>query len=133
VFNAHYLTWFDMAHTALLNAALGRPYTELVASGVDLVVAESGARYLAPAHFEDELAIEVGLEPPTTSSLTSRYTVRRGEQEVARGFLRHVCVDARTMAKMAWPAEVRDAFSPYVAAGSGGVADINEDRPTRPV
>ena len=33
VFNGHYLTWFDMAHTALLNEALPRSYEGLVASG----------------------------------------------------------------------------------------------------
>lgn len=107
VFNAHYLTWFDMAHTAMLEAVLGRPYPALTASGIDVVVAESGVRYLAPAHFGDELQIGVALEPPTASSLTSRFTVTRDTDTVATGFLRHVCVDARTVLKTAWPDELR--------------------------
>ena len=115
VFNGHYLTWFDMAHTALLNEALPRPYSELVASGIDVVVAESGVRYLAPARFEDELEIGVELEPPTNSSLTSRFTVSRDGTRIAEGFLRHVCVDARTVQKRSWPEEIRAAFAPYVA------------------
>jgi acyl-CoA thioester hydrolase len=115
VFNGHYLTWFDMAHTALLGEALGRPYAELVTSGIDFVVAESGVRYLAPAHFDEELEIRIELDPPTTSSLTSRFTVCRGEDVISTGFLRHVCVDAETLAKRPWPDEVRAAFAPYVA------------------
>jgi acyl-CoA thioester hydrolase len=116
VFNGHYLTWFDMAHTALLTEALGRPYTELVASGIDVVVAEAGIRYLAPARFDEELEIGVELEPPTNSSLTSRFIIRRDRTTLTEGFLRHVCVDARSLQKRAWPDEIRDAFGPYVTA-----------------
>jgi acyl-CoA thioester hydrolase len=122
VFNAHYLTWFDMAHTALLGEALGRPYTELVSEGIDFVVAESGLRYLAPAHFDEELEVGVGLDPPTVSSLTSRFTVGRAETTVATGFLRHVCVDATTLTKRPWPDDVRAAFSAYVVAGAAEAA-----------
>ena len=50
VFNGHYLTWFDLAHTELLRAATGLAYDQLVARhGFDVVVAESNVRYRAPA------------------------------------------------------------------------------------
>src|SRR3954454_12245144 len=75
-FNGHYLTWFDLAHTEALRAATGRSYQELVSDhGVDFVVAESNVRYLSPAHYDDVLEIEVAFEPPTTSSLTSRFAI----------------------------------------------------------
>jgi acyl-CoA thioester hydrolase len=118
VFNGHYLTWFDMAHTGLLTEALGRPYREIVASGIDVVVAESGVRYRSPAHFEDELEIRVVLDPLTDSSMTSRFTVQRGPELVAEGFLRHVCVDSETLAKRPWPSDAREALSGYVRPGS---------------
>jgi acyl-CoA thioester hydrolase len=111
VFNAHYLTWFDMAHTAAVSAALERPYTELVESGLDFVVAESGVRYLSPARFDEELEVAVQFEPPTNSSLTSRFTVSRDGTQIAEGFLRHVCVDPRSLQKKAWPDEVRAALT----------------------
>ena len=111
VFNAHYLTWFDMAHTAAIAETLGRPYKELVASGVDFVVAESGVRYLAPARFDEELEIAVEFEAPTNSSLTSRFTVQRDGTPIAEGFLRHVCVDPDTLQKKPWPEDVRAAFA----------------------
>jgi acyl-CoA thioester hydrolase len=115
VFNAHYLTWFDMAHTALLTEALGMPYRELVASGVDVVVAESGVRYLSPARFEDELEIGIEVDPLTNSSMTSRFIVSRDGEIITRGFLRHVCVSPDTLEKIPWPEEIRAAFAPYVS------------------
>jgi acyl-CoA thioester hydrolase len=111
VFNAHYLTWFDMAHTAALGDALGRPYKDLIADGIDFVVAESGVRYLAPARFDEELEIGVEFEPPTNSSLTSRFTVSRDQTQIAVGFLRHVCVDANTLQKKSWPEDIRAALA----------------------
>lgn len=119
VFNAHYLTWFDMAHTAMLEAVLERSYSALIDSGIDVVVAESGVRYLAPARYGDELAVAVGVEPPTTSSLTSRFTITRTAGDtVATGFLRHVCVDARTYAKRPWPEDIRARFQRGSAAST---------------
>jgi acyl-CoA thioester hydrolase len=119
VFSGHYLTWFDLAHTELLRAATGLAYPDLVArDGFEVVVAESNVRYLAPARYDDALAIEVVLDPPTTSSLTSRFTIRRGDAVITQGFLRHVCVDAKAYTKMPWPAAVRDALAPYVAASA---------------
>ncbi|HEU4976440.1 MAG TPA: thioesterase family protein [Baekduia sp.] len=115
VFNAHYLTWFDLAHTELLREAVG-PYAALVErTGRDLVVAESGVRHLAAARFDDELRIAVEPDALTTSSMTSRFTVWRGDDRLAEGFLRHVCVDAVSHRKAPWPEELRTALAPYVA------------------
>ena len=46
--NAHYLTWFDIAHAALLSDASGLTYRQIRASGIDVVVASSSIRYRAP-------------------------------------------------------------------------------------
>jgi acyl-CoA thioester hydrolase len=110
VFFGHYMTWLDMAHTALLEETTGRRYSELVESGVDVVVAESGLRYRSPAHFDDELEIVGAFDSPTTSSLTTHFTITRGDDVIATGFLRHICVDPATMQKQPWPDAVRTAF-----------------------
>ena len=115
VFNGHYLTWFDMAHTELLREAVG-PYQQLVDAGIEFVVAEANVRYLAPARFDDELEIGVALDPVGTTSLVSRFTVRRGEDVLTEGTLRHVCVDAQTFAKTPWLDDVRERLAPYVSA-----------------
>jgi len=115
VFNGHYLTYFDLAHTEALRSATGLSYPELVAAeGIDFVVAESGVRYLTPAYYDDVLEIAVSFEPPSTSSLTSRFTVTRGADAVATGFLRHVCVDSKNYKKAPWPDAFRSALAPYV-------------------
>jgi acyl-CoA thioester hydrolase len=116
VFNGHYLTWFDIAHTEALRTATGLTYPELIgAHGVDFVVAESGVRHLAPAHVDDELRIGVAFDPLTTSSLTSRFTIERDGATIATGFLRHVCVGSKDLKKQPWPGAVRAALEPYVA------------------
>jgi acyl-CoA thioester hydrolase len=118
VFNGHYLTWFDLAHTELLRAATGLSYNLFVERhAVELVVAESNVRHRAPAHYDDALAIEVVLDAPTTSSSTSRFTIRRDLAAIAEGSLRHVCVAARTCTKTPWPDAVRAALAPYVSSG----------------
>jgi acyl-CoA thioester hydrolase len=114
VFNAHYLMYFDLAHTEALRSASGLTYPELVqVHGVDFVVAESGVRHHAPARYDDLLEIGVTFEEPTTTSLTSRFTIVCEGNDVASGFLRHVCVDGKTFRKTPWPDAFREVLAPY--------------------
>ncbi len=113
VFNANYLTWFDIAHTELLRDALG-PYDEVVdAHRVEFVVAEANVRFRASARFDDDIEIEVTLEPPGESSLNSAFHVRRDNTVLAEGRLRHVCVDATTFKKTPWPPALRAAWEKH--------------------
>jgi acyl-CoA thioester hydrolase len=131
VFNGHYLTYFDLAHTEALRSALGVSYGEFVAEhGVDFVVAESGVRYLVPAHFDDVLEIAVTFRTPTSSSLVSRFAIGRDGTAIAAGFLRHVSVDAHTHAKTPWPDAFRDALAPY--AGDDESPSSDATTPSRP-
>ncbi len=133
-FNAHYLTWFDMAHAELLSEAFGRRLAELVTAGSDVVVAECGIRYLAPARFDDELLIEIELDPPTASSLTSHFRVRRESDVITEGFVRHVWFDLNERHKQPWPDDLREALMPYVSArpaaagANGDQSDRRSDR-----
>ncbi len=113
VFNANYLTWADTAHTELWRSVLG-PYGAFVASGYEFVVAELGARYRSAARFDDDLAIEVRLDPLTTSSMTSRYRMLRGDELLVEAWVRHVCVDGTSFAKAAWPEPARAALQAHV-------------------
>jgi acyl-CoA thioester hydrolase len=115
VFNAHYLTWFDMANSDALRTITGFSYLELVERwGVELVAAESTLRWLAPARFDEALEVEAVFDAPTTSSLTSHYTLRRGDTTLTTGMLRHVCVDAQTFQKAPWPEAFRTALAPFL-------------------
>src|SRR4051794_20095099 len=91
VFNAHYFTWFDVANTEMWREALGA-YSKLTEAGVDVLVAEAGARYRSGAHFDDDIDVAVTLDPLTTSSMTMRYHVMRDGELLVDGFVRYVCV-----------------------------------------
>jgi acyl-CoA thioester hydrolase len=121
VFNAHYLAYFDIAVTELLRSAFGS-YQVLVDRGVDMVVAEAGVRYRRPAHFDDELTLEVQVTRLGTTSITTGYRILRDEELLVDGTLRHVVVDLERVlkreqnAKTAIPDWMREGFAPYVAS-----------------
>jgi acyl-CoA thioester hydrolase len=114
VFNANYFAYFDVALTELWRAAVG-PYSDMMAAGVDMVVAEASARYLGPAGFDDELAIDVAITRLGTTSMVTRMTVRRGATSVAEGEMRHVFIDVRTKRKVPVPEAYRRGLERYVA------------------
>ena len=134
VFNSHYYTWMDLAHTELIREVLG-PLDVLHSLGVDVVVAESSARYLASARFDEEIDIEVRLDALTTSSMTTAHTFRRADTVLAEARVRHVAVDPKTLTKTPWPEEVRTAFTPLLdppSATTGGRAASEASDQTRP-
>lgn len=109
VFNGHYLFYYDVAMTELFRAILGR-YQNLVASGVDVVVAEARIRFVEAARFDDELDIELPVKHLGTTSLIIHPTFRVGERLIADGEVRHVFVDPATLAKKPIPQQVREAL-----------------------
>lgn len=114
-FNAQYFTWLDIAHTELWRATVG-PYQEFVAAGFEFVVAEASARFRSPAHFDDEILIAIDVVALSSSSMTTRHTIRRDDELLAECSLRHVCVDAHELRKAPWPPAVRAAFEPLLVA-----------------
>jgi acyl-CoA thioester hydrolase len=119
VFNAHYYTWMDVAHTELVREVIG-PLDVLHQRGVDIVIAESSARFLASARYDQEIDIEVGLEVLTTTSMIVVHTFRHGDTVLAEGRVRHVCVDQSTWTKTPWPDDVRAAFTPWLQTPEPG-------------
>jgi acyl-CoA thioester hydrolase len=117
VFNAHYLAYFDVSITELWRAAFGN-YQAMFDHGVDIVVAEAQLRFRAAARFDDELALEVTVTHLGTTSVVTEHLVRRAEEELVRGSLRHVFVDRHTLAKTPIPDWVRSGLAPWtVPAG----------------
>jgi acyl-CoA thioester hydrolase len=106
VFNGHYLTWVDMAHTEALGAIVG-DYRELVASGVDLVVAAAELQFRGPAEFDDRLQIHVRFRPPGITSLQTEFTIERDGTVLAECVMTHVCVETTDYRKRPWPDWIR--------------------------
>jgi len=114
VFNAHYLAYIDLAMTELWRERCGG-YQEMVASGVDMVVAEVTLRFRAPATFDDELALEVSVARLATTSLVTSHAVSREGELCAEGEMRHVFVDLRGRRATPIPGAVREALAPLSA------------------
>ena len=106
VFNAHYLTWVDMAHTDALSQLVGG-YQNLVDAGIDLVVAAAQLQFRAPARFDDQIEVRTVLHPPGHTSLRSDFTVVRGDDLLAECTMTHVCVETAGYTKQPWPQWLR--------------------------
>ena len=134
VFNAHYITYFDIALTELWREAIG-PFGAMVEAGTDMVVAEVRARYLAPAGFDDLLEVAVAPTRLGNTAMITRIEVRCDGDVVVEGEMRHVFVDTATRRKREIPNDVRCGLERYVldsesasaGAGGGGGGDRAQD------
>ena len=119
VFNANYLAYFDIGITELFRAAFGS-YQAMVDRGVEFVVAEAGLRYHRPAHFDDELTLEIAVTRLGTTSITTSYRVLRDGELLVDGALRHVVIDLKRLverepdAKTPIPEWMRQKLAPHL-------------------
>ena len=117
VFNANYFAFFDIAITELWRSLFEGGYQAMLEElGVDMVVGEATARFLGSARFDELIDIDVELTRLGTTSTTTAFTVRRGEETLVEGELRHVYVDAGTVSKGPIPDALRAALEPYIRA-----------------
>ena len=109
-FNAHYLTWIDMAHMEAM-ATIAGVHQVMTDRGIDVVVAAAELQFRLPARFDDELIIHVAIEAPGRTSLRSRFEFHRGDEVIAEATMIHVCVDATSFAKQEWPDWFREQLA----------------------
>lgn len=125
VFNAHYLSFYDVALTELWRAAIG-PYTDAVEAGYDLVVAEARIRFREGARFDELLDVRMPVVKLGVTSMIVQPEFRVDERLIADGEVRHVFIDPSAKGKREIPPDVRLALEPYLAgpdlggAGSAG-------------
>jgi acyl-CoA thioester hydrolase len=117
VFNAHYLAYFDTNINELLRTALGG-YQAVLDRGVDIVLAEAQIKFRAPARFEEELTLEIGVTRLGTSSITTDHLISRDGTLLTEGMLRHVMVDPHTLKKTPIPDWLRQQLAPWVIEAS---------------
>ena len=113
VFNANWLTYFDVTLTEWFREAFGS-YGALVEAGCDVVLAETTVTFRGSARFDDELAIDAGVERLGSTSMVARFTARRDGEALVEGRTVYVFVDPKTMAKLQIPGDVRERLAPYV-------------------
>jgi acyl-CoA thioester hydrolase len=117
VFNANYLLYFDVAFTELWRAAVG-PWQDMVAKGVDAVVAEANLSFRAPARFDDDLELRAQVAQLGRSAVTTEIDVMRDGELLVAGRLRHVCVSTDTWKKTELPDWVREGLRRFARADS---------------
>ena len=112
VFNAHYLSYFDVAYTELFRDAVG-PWSAMAQWGVDSVVAEAALRFRAPARFDDVIALALRVERLGRSSVEIAFEVRRGDEVLVEGSVRHVVVSTADWRPAEMPEAVRQGLARF--------------------
>ena len=118
VFNAHYYAYFDLLMTELWRENIG-PYEEMVAGGADMSVVASGARFIAPARFDDEIDLNGRVTRLGTTSMSTAISITRASDgaDLVDGEIHHVFVDPATYTKRPIPDDVRAGLEPYLVEG----------------
>lgn len=105
VYHANYLKFIERARSDWVRK-LGNDQNAMRDAGVVWVVTRIEADYLAPARFEDELAIETDIVSLSGVRLTMSQLVKRGKTEVFRANVTAVCMNAQGK-PVRLPAEIR--------------------------
>jgi acyl-CoA thioester hydrolase len=111
VFNANYLTYFDLTMTELWRELGG--YQAMVDAGVDMVVAEARILYRSPLRFDDVFEGQVEVARLGETSMTTEILLSRDGETVAEGELRYVFIESGGGAKAPLPESIRAGLSPY--------------------
>jgi acyl-CoA thioester hydrolase len=114
VFNANYLTYFDLTMTELWRELGG--YQAMVDAGVDMVVAEARIRYRAALRFDDEFEVLATIGRLGDTSMTTAIAIRRRDETVAEGDLRHVFIESGGGDTAPIPEAIRSGLARYAAA-----------------
>lgn len=79
VFNPRYFEFFDWSTALLVEAALGLSKAAMIAAHdlVGIPIVETGARFMAPSHYGDAVAIELTIVELKRSSFQVRHRLSR--------------------------------------------------------
>jgi len=115
VHHATYLVWFEEGRTEL-SRRLGRPYRELEAAGVVLVVVEAQLRYLSGARYDEEVEVWTRMRQVRSRSCAFDYRVvaAAAGRLLATGSTSHVAVDRETGRPTTIPEPFRSTYASAV-------------------
>lgn len=103
VHHSRYLPYLEEARVEYLRA-LGHPYHELRAEGVDYAVLEAFVQYRRPLRFDDVVQVSLRLGAATRASFQIAYLLTVGDEVRATAVTVHGCVnaDGRPVRMPAW-------------------------------
>ena len=102
-----------MIITELWRARIG-DYSDMVETGVDMVVGEAGVRFRGPARFDDVVDFELRVLKLGETSFSSGIDATVDGRTVVEGTMRHVFVETGTNTKRAVPGYIGEALAPLV-------------------
>ena len=93
VHHSSYIVWFEEGRSHYMRE-LGFPYSRVEQMGFYFTVVEVHARYIVPARYDEEVAVETWIPELKSRGLTFSYRVRRISDGtvLAEGYSRHVCI-----------------------------------------
>jgi len=108
VFNANYLTYYDVAWTEYFRA-IGYEWKDLLALGVDTVLARTTMEFKSPARFDEILEVYTRISKIGTTSLTFEFAIYpQGEDRLINSATSlYVCVDPKKLTSTPIPDELR--------------------------
>ena len=118
VYHANYLKFIERARSEMVRAAGISQSAMKAAGGIVFAVRRMQVEFLAPAKFEDELAVETRVAALTGARLDLDQDVRRGDLVLFQARVQVVCLDAKGRATRI-PADIRQKLSRF-AQGHGG-------------
>jgi acyl-CoA thioester hydrolase len=113
--NSNYFVWFEVARIDYLERHAGG-YQRLRDQGIESLVLESHARFLAPALFDDRLLVHARCLDVRGARFRFEYVVTRDGVAIADGWTRHGTVDAMTLRPTRLPAWLVAAVATAEAA-----------------
>ena len=120
--HAVYLVWFELARVEYLQAHAGG-YQRLRDEGIESTVVEVSVRYVAPARFDERLAVRARCtdlrrvsRDPVSLDAPVGYLIERGGETIAEGWSLHSIVDATTLRPVRMPAWLQEAMEAAEAA-----------------
>lgn len=116
VHHSQYVIWFEVGRSNFMRS-LGYSYAQIERLGFHFRIAEIGARYLAPAFYDELITIRTWLSELHSRSLTFSYEVLRpadpasgcGEYTLVTGFSKLICTDQQGQVRR-FPNEFHDLF-----------------------
>jgi acyl-CoA thioester hydrolase len=113
VYFGHYLTYFDVALLEYMRA-IGYPYLEMVAEGVDMFYVDASCQYKGRARFDDTLHVHARIGHVGNTSFTFEFAAYRDDDAlVATGQIVAVAVDVQTETPVRVPEGLRQAVSRF--------------------
>jgi acyl-CoA thioester hydrolase len=97
VYYSNYLVWMEIGRVDWCRR-YGSSYREMEQEdGILLAVAECQCRYLAPAHFDDQIVVKTWLDRAHARLITFAYEIWLDgmDKKLASGFTRHIVLDRK--------------------------------------